>query len=72
VGYRVEVIEVVDSEHTPRNALIRAVRTEAPPDRPTLDAYWSLVTSWGVQPALATLLASSYPVLGPSDVDDLD
>jgi hypothetical protein len=72
VGYRVEVIEFVDSEHTPRNALIRAVRTEAPPDRPTLDAYWSLVTSWGVQPALATLLASSYPVLGPSDVDDLD
>ena len=32
VGYRVEVVEFVDSVHTPRNALIRAVRTSAGPD----------------------------------------
>ena len=31
VGYRVDVIEFVDSKHTPRNTLLRAVRTGAAP-----------------------------------------
>ncbi|MBA2446367.1 MAG: SAM-dependent methyltransferase [Nocardioidaceae bacterium] len=72
VGYRVEVIEFVDSQHTPRNVLIRAVRTSAPVAPETVDAYWSLITDWGVQPALATLLAGDHPELGPTDVDELD
>lgn len=69
VGYRVEVIEFVDSEHTPRNALIRAVRTSpsAPPSE--LDSYRRLVDQWGVQPALATLLADDYPLLAPTVED---
>ncbi len=65
VGYRVEVIEFVDSRHTPRNALIRAVRTGAAPDQETVDAYRSLVADWGVQPALATLLTPMHPLLEP-------
>ncbi len=72
VGYRVEVIEFVDSQHTPRNVLIRAVRTSAPVAPETVDAYWSLIADWGVQPALATLLAGDHPELGPTDVDELD
>lgn len=55
-GYRVEVIEFVDSAHTPRNALIRAVRTGAPPDEATRAAYDELVRTWGVRPALADRL----------------
>ena len=31
VGYRVDVVEFVDSKHTPRNTLLRAVRTGAEP-----------------------------------------
>jgi len=72
VGYRVEVLEFVDSQHTPRNVLIRAVRTSAPAAQETVDAYWSLVTDWGVQPALATLLAAEHSELGPAEIDELD
>jgi hypothetical protein len=72
VGYRVEVIEFVDSVHTPRNALIRAVRTGAPPTPATVAAYRSLVQAWGVQPRLATLLAGVHPGLVPERADAAD
>ncbi len=63
LGYRVDVMEFVDSQHTPRNLLIRAVRTGTPPDATTLEAYFSLVTSWDVRPALATLLADELQLV---------
>ncbi len=56
LGYRVDVIEFVDSQHTPRNALIRAVRTGAPAERAGWDAYRDLTTQWGIRPALEVLL----------------
>ncbi len=55
-GYRVEVVEFVESKHTPRNTLLRAIRTGAAPpeaDRIELD---ELTTTWGVRPRLAELL----------------
>ena len=55
-GYRVDVIEFVDSKHTPRNTLLRAVRTGAaagPDARAELD---ELTGTWGVHPKLAELL----------------
>lgn len=63
VGYRTDVVEFVDAEHTPRNALICAVRTDAPPTRALLAAYESLVDQWQVRPALADRLAADHPVL---------
>ncbi len=56
VGYRVEVVEFIDSAHTPRNSLIRAVRTSAAPRERTLREYRALVTEWSVLPALARRL----------------
>ncbi|HET6529233.1 MAG TPA: SAM-dependent methyltransferase [Actinoplanes sp.] len=53
-GYRVDVVEFVDSAHTPRNLLLRACRTGHPASR---DEYESLTAEWGVTPALAKLLA---------------
>jgi SAM-dependent methyltransferase len=63
VGYRTEVIEFVDSRHTPRNTLIRAVRTGAHADDKTLQDYRELVRAWSVKPALAGMLSDGYPFL---------
>ncbi len=56
VGYRVEVIEFVESRHTPRNTLLRAVRTGAPAQDEARAELAELTGSWGVQPRLAELL----------------
>jgi SAM-dependent methyltransferase len=57
LGYRVEVVEFVDSRHTPRNALLRGVHTGAPPSPRRVAEYADLVTSWHVTPRLGELLA---------------
>jgi SAM-dependent methyltransferase len=57
VGYRVEVVEFVGSQHTPRNTLLRAVRTGAAPTTEQVAEYTDLTTQWQVTPRLATLLA---------------
>jgi SAM-dependent methyltransferase len=56
-GYRVDVVEFVESEHTPRNTLLRATRTGSPVSGGALRReYDDLVTTWGVHPRLAELL----------------
>jgi hypothetical protein len=62
LGYRVEVVEFVESRHTPRNALIRAVRTGARPDDRRRAEYLDLADAWRVRPALEVLLAD-HPVV---------
>ena len=58
VGYRVEVVQFVSAEYTPRNTMIRAVRTgAAQPDSQADAEYEALVADWGVTPHLQTLLA---------------
>ncbi len=61
VGYRVDVVEFVDSVHTPRNTLLRAVRTGAAPSRQARDEYDALVSTWHLQPQLAELLNEGDP-----------
>ncbi|CAN5211698.1 SAM-dependent methyltransferase [soil metagenome] len=56
VGYRVEVIDFVDSVHTPRNTLLRAVRTGAAPTGSARNELDELTRTWGVHPQLAELL----------------
>jgi SAM-dependent methyltransferase len=55
-GYRVDVVEFVESRHTPRNLLLRAVRTGARPTPELQEDYDALVRAWGVRPRLAELL----------------
>ena len=55
-GFRVEGIEFVGGEHTPRNLMIRAVKTGAPIDPIEVARYEEMVSLWKVKPALARLL----------------
>jgi SAM-dependent methyltransferase len=55
-GYRVEAIEFIGGEHTPRNLMIRAVKTGAPVEAIEVTRYEEMITAWKVKPALARLL----------------
>jgi SAM-dependent methyltransferase len=57
-GYRVDVVQFVESQHTPRNTMLRAVRTGGPVKGGSVrKEYDELVTAWGIRPRLAELLA---------------
>jgi SAM-dependent methyltransferase len=57
-GYRVEVMQFVESKHTPRNTMLRAVRTGAPVKGGGVrKEYDDLVATWSVNPRLAELLS---------------
>ncbi|WP_109508120.1 class I SAM-dependent methyltransferase [Nocardioides speluncae] len=57
-GYRVDVVEFVESEHTPRNTMLRATRTGAAVKGGSVrKEYDDLVATWAVRPKLAELLA---------------
>ncbi|HJR37429.1 MAG TPA: SAM-dependent methyltransferase [Nocardioidaceae bacterium] len=56
LGYRVDVVEFVESQHTPRNTLLRAVRTGAEPSEEARQEFEALTSTWGVHPKLAELL----------------
>jgi hypothetical protein len=55
-GYRVEAIEFIGGEHTPRNLMIRAVKTGASVEAIEVSRYEEMIAAWKVKPALARLL----------------
>ena len=56
-GYRVDVMQFVGSEHTPRNTMLRAVRTGSPVTGGGVrKEYDDLVSTWQVTPRLAQLI----------------
>jgi SAM-dependent methyltransferase len=55
-GYRVDVVEFVESRHTPRNTLLRAIRTGAGGERSRAELE-ELTSTWHVRPRLQELLA---------------
>ncbi len=56
LGYRVDVIDFVDSKHTPRNTLLRAVRTGSSGPASVRRELDELTATWSVHPRLAELL----------------
>ncbi|GAB3952638.1 hypothetical protein GCM10027614_56650 [Micromonospora vulcania] len=63
-GYRAEVVEFVDSQHTPRNLLIRARRTGTAATDAQRAEYRELIDQWQVTPRLETLLAADQQPVG--------
>lgn len=55
-GYRTEIIEFVGDEHTPRNLMIRAVKTGALPDETEIKRYREMLNLWKIHPKLAKLI----------------
>ena len=59
-GYRVEIIEFIGGEHTPRNLMIRAVKTGAAPEALDSQRYKELCEQWGITPALEGKLPTLF------------
>ena len=57
LGHRVDVTEWIGGEHTPRNTMIRAVKTGSPAGMDLWREYDAMVEDWGVTPRLAEQLA---------------
>ncbi|MBI4226466.1 SAM-dependent methyltransferase [Candidatus Roizmanbacteria bacterium] len=55
-GYKTEVVEFIDSKHTPKNILIRAVKVYLEKDKNYLNEYEGLKNFWQVTPILEKLL----------------
>lgn len=55
-GYKTDVVEFVGTEHTPRNLMIRAVKSEPPGDPRFVREYQELKAFLGVEPYLEKLL----------------
>jgi SAM-dependent methyltransferase len=55
-GYRVDAIEFIGGEHTPRNLMIRAVKTGAQAEQGEVERYQAMISMWGVTPVLAAKL----------------
>jgi len=58
LGYRVDIVEFIGGEHTPRNIMIRAVKTGVKVDAAEVDRYQSMLADWKIAPHLSELLKS--------------
>jgi len=62
LGYRVDIVEFIGGEHTPRNIMIRAVKTGAKVDPAEVARYQAMLADWKIAPHLAELLKGELSV----------
>ena len=58
LGYRVDIVEFIGGEHTARNILIRAVKTNQSSSDIDKGRYQQMLSQWQIKPYLAKLLAA--------------
>ena len=58
LGYRVDIVEFIGGEHTPRNIMIRAVKTGVKVEEAEVARYQAMLADWKIAPHLAELLKS--------------
>ncbi|MFO7661144.1 MAG: SAM-dependent methyltransferase [Chloroflexota bacterium] len=64
LGYQTDILEFVPIEHTPKNLMIRAVRSVTKLQTSLVDEYIRMKSYWGVTPYLETLLKDELnPIL---------
>jgi SAM-dependent methyltransferase len=56
VGYRVQVLEFIDAEHTPKNMLIRAIKQQTKPNPEAWQAYIEFKKTLHIHPSLEVML----------------
>ncbi len=62
-GYSVKVIEFSAPSDTGRNLMIRAVRTNRPPEPAATQEYHALKSFWNITPEIERLLRASVPTV---------
>ena len=60
MGYQTEVLQFISPEHTAKNIMIRAVRSDAPAPPNFIAEYRKMTAYWGVTPYLETLLGEAF------------
>jgi len=60
LGYRTDVIEFIGGEHTPKNLLIRGVKTQAKPEHIEIVRYQEMLKELGVVPALVERVGDDF------------
>ena len=60
VGYKVSIMEFIDMEHTPKNIMIKAVRTKSEINVKKLEDYRQMAESYNVKPTLFNLLEGEF------------
>ncbi|MEM7333113.1 MAG: SAM-dependent methyltransferase [Chloroflexota bacterium] len=65
MGYQTDIVEFVSTEHTGKNLLIRAKKSNHPADPKLLEEYNALKAMWQVTPYLETLLKENLNMTVP-------
>lgn len=69
VGYKTQLLEFIDMEHTPKNILIRAVKTDTPPAANVWREYEAFRNFLGASPYLEQALQDRLPAPSESGIE---